>query len=929
MTIKVPAQNNGQSVSSVLDAAHNSHDIITGVRDPEHELGKRFTLNDDGSIKKSANVKLSFGLAIQHDIPSVSPFKSLLEDEVGNDPHAAIINSYFPEIPIGEEFALLSAREMAERRDIDVNDREKLIGVHEIEYNGRRMKAVCRLKENMAPSSWVLIDRDVDEHTPDEFAKLSPEDFLEKLDELVPDIKSVSAVKSPSSSSRVLHDGQPVLAGNGHMFVKVADSGDLERACRAIIPRAIELGLAWTKPKFSRDNPGEVVAQSWATLIDQSVWNLGRLVFCGKPTVSGGLTVLAPTIEIRMGMKSAIDTAEVAVTDVGKVTQLSGQAGAQLRCSSTNGVLTIKANDLTLDTELDTLAHGLITVRDLLAVEDAGKVRCQAPFRDSDSWAALFNVNADGIPFVHDMGTGITHWLILAEQDEIEVMWAERVIAKLMNDVKEDPAAVLEPGAIKALSIIKETNPADYQRKRTELKKANPKVPLTELEQTVKAFIASTGAPSTHHGYAKAILEDLKVEEWPPVVHNGDLHVVDPASSLWKPMSIEAVQTDVADAFDGMENCQRGQDYKAIATHALSLSAKADYFKDAPYGIACPDGFRRVKDGEVTVEALTPDHRQRFAIDIVPTDQPTPMFDAFLHETFESSNLEEERQQRGLLQEVFGGVLLGLMPQHQKAVMFYDPYGRAGKGTVERILRRLVPPEHVTAVSPFSWDSDYHVASLATSRLNVVGELADDKPIPAAAFKSVLGGDLITGRHPTHRPITFKNEAAHLFMSNHMINTRDHSEAFFARWLLLEFPNSLIRSGKKIDTGLADRIIGSEMPGIINWALQGATRLLEQGKFSESIVHDRLMTEWRRSRNSLEMFIHEQCKLGADAKTRRSEFYAAYKEWCSDAGRKPFSKARVKDLLEHTAGWGLRISRPNGIESIIGIEIIKEEFVSV
>ena len=90
--------------------------------------------------------------------------------------------------------------------------------------------------------------------------------------------------------------------------------------------------------------------------------------------------------------------------------------------------------------------------------------------------------------------------------------------------------------------------------------------------------------------------------------------------------------------------------------------------------------------------------------------------------------------------------MIGIMHKHQKAVLFYDPFGRAGKGTLERIMRGLVPSSFVTAVSPFGWDKEYYVASLAGARLNVVGELSDDKPIPAAMFKTVTGVDLITGR---------------------------------------------------------------------------------------------------------------------------------------------------------------------------------------
>ena len=39
-------------------------------------------------------------------------------------------------------------------------------------------------------------------------------------------------------------------------------------------------------------------------------------------------------------------------------------------------------------------------------------------------------------------------------------------------------------------------------------------------------------------------------------------------------------------------------------------------------------------------------------LDFKPEKMPTPLFDAFLHETFESKNEDEEAQQRSLIQEI-------------------------------------------------------------------------------------------------------------------------------------------------------------------------------------------------------------------------------------------------------------------------------------
>ena len=157
-------------------------------------------------------------------------------------------------------------------------------------------------------------------------------------------------------------------------------------------------------------------------------------------------------------------------------------------------------------------------------------------------------------------------------------------------------------------------------------------------------------------------------------------------------------------------------------------------------------------------------------------------------------------------------------------------------------------------------------------------------------------------------------------MSNHLITTKDQSEAFFARWKIIEFPNSRLRSGLPLDENLAQRIIDSELPGIAYWALEGAARLLKNGKLSESTAHNRLLAKWRRSTNTLEEFIHEACTLADEHIYRRSEFYQDYTQWCSENGRKPFSKGRIKELLEHNIGMGIRLVELGGYETFRGIK---------
>lgn len=487
-----------------------------------------------------------------------------------------------------------------------------------------------------------------------------------------------------------------------------------------------------------------------------------------------------------------------------------------------------------------------------------------------------------------------------------------------------DVGAPFEPLVLAYLAALRRSDQAELQRYRLRLKDANKSVSLIALDREVQA-LAKTGSNGlqvapTHNAYALDALNELVVDGHPAVSYQGDLYVVG-ESNLWVKHPVSQLERLVTSRHDGKDNCSKRIDYRSICEQAMVQAEDAEFFSCAPVGIACNGMFYSVQGDEVKSVPLEPDHRQRVMLNFMPVEQPTPLFDTFLHETFKSDVEGEEEQQRRLIQEIAGAMMMGLTARYQKAVLWYDPYGRAGKGALQSILVNLVPDEFVTAVSPVHWGKEYYIVTLAGARLNVVGELPDDMPIPAAEFKSVLGRDLLIGRHPTHRPVSFKNEATHLFMSNHMIGTRDHSEAFYSRWLLLEFPNSLLKSGRPVDPGLADRIVASEMPGITAWALKGAARLLKQNKFSSSIVHDRMMEAWRRSSSSLEEFLHECCDFGADEKVSRADLYKDYADWCSSNGRKPYAKGKVKTMLEYNAKLGIRLASLDGNEIFRGVDL--------
>jgi putative DNA primase/helicase len=484
-------------------------------------------------------------------------------------------------------------------------------------------------------------------------------------------------------------------------------------------------------------------------------------------------------------------------------------------------------------------------------------------------------------------------------------------------------------GATKLLNKIVEADLSTLSEERLiKAIKDQTKIALGALRKAAKVAREPADKP-THANYALALLKELKAQgDVPAVGVEGKLWKYAPDRGVWVGRLTSDYEVEVAQHFDGKENCNRRSDYVAIATHAYAIASEdeEDFFNDAPIGLACEKRFYRVTDeNEIVRDKLSADHRQRVLSPVRPITGDMPIFRAFMADTFRGDGNTE---QIDLLQEVMGAVALGTMARHEKVLLLKGP-GRSGKSTIAKIIEHLVPSDARSAVSPFKWDSEYYLANMAGKRLNVVGELPDDEAIPASHFKSVTGRDMLTGRHPTHRPFNFRNTAAHIFNANHYVFTKDHSEAFYARWILMDFRNSRLGTDETINVNLAEQIIRDELPAIMAWALQGAKRLQERGNFPTTKAHNRLMDQWRRRTSTLMEFLQDddECLLGKGDQfsVRRSNFYEAYSRWCRDSNRRPLGKQRLYDEIEtpQVAALGVKFSKLAGNSVLLRGVLIK------
>lgn len=405
---------------------------------------------------------------------------------------------------------------------------------------------------------------------------------------------------------------------------------------------------------------------------------------------------------------------------------------------------------------------------------------------------------------------------------------------------------------------------------------------------------------STHHMLAEhwLLARAIGLDHLP--THCGGQFYLPTREGLWMPQAIGRVEVEIGGMFPAERYCRKAADYRGIAAVAMNSVDDPSFFEHAPAGVATPAGFHRMSDdGTITVEPLVLSHRQAFRLQWAPDSSVEPvLMDRMLADALDGPDAEE---QIDLMWQIIGALLFGHTARLQVCALFLGRE-RSGKSTIQQLLARMFPAEAVSAVSPSNWGREYFVASLAGKRLNLVGELDDAAPIPAAAFKNVTGGGLVEGRHPTHRPFFFIAATGHCFASNVLPATTDRSEAFFRRWRIVHFRHRV--PDDAVDPDLVRKIVAHEMPGILARAFSAAQRVAQTGKLRTTASHDALVERWRHAANPVLQWLMDDEAIELDpqaAAVPNQRAFEHYRAWAGRTGfRNPLAKGRFLEILEAT-----------------------------
>jgi len=344
----------------------------------------------------------------------------------------------------------------------------------------------------------------------------------------------------------------------------------------------------------------------------------------------------------------------------------------------------------------------------------------------------------------------------------------------------------------------------------------------------------------------------------------------------------------------------------AIAKSDKSLRANMSDFDSDPLIITVQNGRLHIPTRELLPFDPMTTHISNFTYD---PDAKCPLWDAFLDRIMAGN-----KNLIGYLQRAAGLTLTGRT--NDKALFFlYGNNGNNGKSVLTRTLSYgmgeyatgIQTETLMTRAKDAAAMSD--IAQLAGKRMAIASELNGDS-LNARITKDLTGGsDQLRGKFFHQNPFSFDPTHKLWMFGNEKPVIKETTDSIWERIKLIPFTVSIPAAER--DRQLPQKL-EAELPGILNWALDGAEAYLAGGLQDPDEVKACVGT-YRSENDVLGQFIAEYCLKGDGYKVSTSDFCAKF---YSETG-KSVSNIEMGNMLK-ARGYqgGVTVKGKNGWKGI-------------
>lgn len=496
-------------------------------------------------------------------------------------------------------------------------------------------------------------------------------------------------------------------------------------------------------------------------------------------------------------------------------------------------------------------------------------------------------VNLDDLAGVTDR----TRALIVQGRDPDDpAKWSDRsalvlhVLCDLIRaDVSDDDmlAVILDPDFGVSAHVRDQPKPESYARRQVQ----------RALERQPRPGPVVTGAPMH---WARALRDARR----PRLLHHHE-EFLDWDGAAYIGLTEATIR---AEAWAFLETCrvERDSEVRPFVPTPGAVSAALDALKAVAHlppsrvepprwldGRAGPDpldllptrsGLLHLPTGNLL--PATPELFTRNALDFAHDPAaPAPVrWLAFLREVWPG---DDEGDCIAALQE-FMGYLLTPDTSLQKALLIPGPK-RSGKGTIGRIMGKLVGEANTVAPSLNSLGrSDFGLEPLLAKQLAIVSDMRlssrTDEAAVAENLLRITGEDRVSvnRKHRSAMEVTLR--ARFVVMTNEVPKFADRSGALVSRFIVLPMRQSFF--GRE-DSGLTPALM-AELPGILNWAVEGWRRVRAQGRITQPEAGRDVALQMTDLASPIPAFVREWCEVGGDYRVAKDHLFSAFRAWHRD-----------------------------------------------
>jgi putative DNA primase/helicase len=319
--------------------------------------------------------------------------------------------------------------------------------------------------------------------------------------------------------------------------------------------------------------------------------------------------------------------------------------------------------------------------------------------------------------------------------------------------------------------------------------------------------------------------------------------------------------------------------------------------------VACRNGLLDLQSGQLLPHTPAFFSHNALDFDFDPNAKRPEQWFSFLSDLW-----RDDGESIATLQEVFG-LCLTANTRYQKAFMLVGP-PRSGKSTIGTILTGLVGRDNVVGPTLTDLAAEFGMATLIGKRVACIPDARIGKGTNrdkiSERLLSITGED-IQNVNRKHRDYwTGRLQVRFIVLSNELPEFDERSGALAGRFIVLALRRSFF--GKE-DLKLTDKLL-MELPGILNWAIEGWWRLSARGHFVQPLSGVELVDELENLSSPIKAFVKERCIVAPNRSIECHRLYEAWRIWNALAGQffLPPSNLFSRDL--HAAIPGISVTQP-------------------